>query len=111
MPTITPAELREFGKLEDDSDEFLQTFIDRAENFCLRLASIDSLPTKTGDSNVVDPEFRGGVLTYALFLYETRDFPRPQLEEAVNKQVMNQIAGQTNFADRLILTETSEGVS
>lgn len=103
---INVSNFKIFAVLPDEDDTFLQGFLDSAQNFVLRLAGLDSIPEKEGTPGEPDEEFKQAIFTYALFLYNSRDFVRPEIEKCTQQHVLNLIAGKANYSNRLVLTET-----
>ena len=94
-------DFREFSKLPDEPDDFLQTFLGPAGDFCLRSAGLDNEPT---DPNEL-AQFRLAKFSIALHSYQERSFPRPGNRQAVYDYAIGQLAGLMNPDKTLIITK------
>ena len=96
---VNISDFKNFSVLPDVSDTDLQPFLDRAKAFCLRSAGL------TAEPDPEDQDFSGAVYLKALALWNERDFPRPQIQDAVNMSVCERLAGVADYTKTLILSE------
>ena len=105
-----------FSKLADEPDTFLADFLNSAHGFIVKLSGLTEIPlVDTGATDPVsgdpvmewDIRFKQAVFTRALFEFQSRDFPRPQIEQAVTDQILNLISHKTDFTERTALTEAT----
>ena len=101
MPlSLTPAGLREFGKIPDsESDSLLQQFIDPA------VKTIERMTGKAA-ADLDSPESKLAARLLALNWYQSRDFPSAAVNEAVYKQVIGLISADLDIGSTLIYTRT-----
>lgn len=100
MIEVTPGEFKEFGKLvSDETDDFLNGFINSA------IATINRLVGKAPDNIENTDSMKLATKILALHFYNMRDFPSPQMTEAIKQQVLTLIQDQIDLSAQTILTE------
>ena len=106
---LSVSEFRDFAHLnpDDETDSFLQGFVNSARDFCFRSAGITTEPTDPDDLN----QFKLAVYTKGLALYSERDFPRPGVMDAVDKSVIQQLSGISDYNNTFIFTDPTGGTA